>query len=134
MPDVLPTTQLQAGFFRRSAMALFDGKEWYCKVTHYENGRVVTRRVYSIVVQAVDGRSYTLTGQKLPDSLAIFTGVSHSGNHMLEVLMNPKPLNTRWDFISEWPCGRDILHVFAGVGISIFAILAIHGFCFIFNR
>ena len=114
-------------------MALYVDKQWHCKVTHYENERVVTRRVNSIVVQAVDGRSYTLTEKKLPDAIAIFTGESHSGNHLLEVLMNPRPLNTRWDFLSEWPCGRDILHVFVGVGISVFAILAIHGLCFIFN-
>ena len=114
-------------------MALNADKQWHCKVTHYENNRVVTRRVSSIVVQAVDGRSYTLTGSKLPDSISWSTGESHSGNHLLEVLMNPRPQNTRWDFRSEWPSGRDLLHVFGGVGISVIAILAIHGFCYLFG-
>ena len=72
-------------------MALQADNKWHCKVTHYENGRVITRRIHSLAIQATDGRLYTLTDKKLPDAIALFTGETHSGEHMAEVLMNPKP-------------------------------------------
>ena len=95
-------------------MALRGDDKWYCKVHHYENERVLSRRIYSIAIQATDGRLYHLTDQKLPDSISLFTGVSHSGKHTAEVLMNPKPQDDRWDFKDEWPNGRDVFHVFLG--------------------
>lgn len=91
-----------------------DKDKWYCKVTHYENGRVVTRRIHSIAIQAVDGRLYTLTEKKLPDAIALFTGEAHSGEHMAEVLMNPKPPFRLRDIPKGWPEGRDLMHVVIG--------------------
>ncbi len=102
-------------------MALKSGDKWYCKVTHYENGRVVTRRIYSVAIQATDGRLYTLAEKKLPDSISLFTGESHSGEHMAEVLMNPKPRYRFWEFHDEWPSGRDLLHVTIGMATVLLA-------------
>ena len=95
-------------------MALQADNKWHCKVTHYENGRVITRRIHSLAIQATDGRLYTLTEKKLPDAIALFTGESHSGEHMAEVLMNPKPPLRLRDIPKGWPEGRDLMHVVIG--------------------
>lgn len=97
-------------------MALQAEKDrWFCKVTHYENGRVITRRIHSIAIQAVDGRLYKLTGTKLPDAISLYTGDEYSGEHMAEVLMNPKPPFRFRDIPKGWPEGRDLMHVVIGV-------------------
>ena len=66
------------------------------------------------LIQATDGRLYTLTDKKLPDAIALFTGESHSGEHMAEVLMNPKPPLRLRDIPKGWPEGRDLMHVIIG--------------------
>ena len=100
-------------------MAIQAGDKWFCKVTHYENGRVATRRIYSIVIVATDGRTYTLTDKKLPDAISLYTGESQSGEHMAEVLMNPKPPYSLRDIRRAWPLGRDLLHIVIGAWLLL---------------
>lgn len=91
-----------------------DGEKLCCKVTHHENGRTTTRRINSMVVQSVDGRVHLLTKEKLPDSINLYTGELHSGEHTAEVLLNPKPPVRLRDIPRGWPEGRDLLHVAIG--------------------
>jgi hypothetical protein len=71
-------------------MALEAGGQRFCKVTHTENGRSVTRRIHTMMVQAADGRVHQLDGSSLPDSISLFSGVTYRGGHLAEVLLNPK--------------------------------------------
>jgi len=114
-------------------MALQADDKWYCKVTHYENGRVITRRIHSIAIQAVDGRLYTLTEKKLPDAIALFTGDNNRGEHMAEVLMNPKPRLDLRELASGWPSGRDLLHLTIGSFLCFVLIVSISAFRYFFD-
>jgi hypothetical protein len=48
-------------------MALRHADEHYTKWTHVENGKVLTRRLHRLEIQARDGRTYVIRGEKLPD-------------------------------------------------------------------
>ena len=71
-------------------MALEAGGQRFCKVTHTENGRSVTRRIHTMMVQAADGRVHQLDGDGLPDAIVLHSGVAYRGGHLAEVLLNPK--------------------------------------------
>ena len=71
-------------------MALDAKGRRFCKVVHTENGRTLTRRIHTMMVQATDGRVHYLEGGDLPDSISLYSGVSHSGAHLAEVLLSPK--------------------------------------------
>lgn len=72
-------------------MALQFGDTYYCKVTHCENQRLVTRRVTCIEVQRGDGRIVRLRGPGLPDAIVIQTGPQSDsdGKGLLQVIEMP---------------------------------------------
>lgn len=73
-------------------MALQFGDTYYCKVTHCENQRLVTRRVTCIEVQRGDGRIVRLRGPGLPDAIVIQTGPQSDsdGKGFLQVIQMPE--------------------------------------------
>ncbi len=71
-------------------MALEAKGRRFCKVVHTENGRTSTRRIHVMIVQSADGRVHHLQGDRLPDSISLYSGVPHSGAHLAEVLLSPK--------------------------------------------
>ena len=73
-------------------MALQFGETYYCKVSVWENGRVVTRRVTCIEVQRGDGRVVRLRGPGLPDAVTIQTGPQSDsdGKGLLQVVEMPE--------------------------------------------
>jgi hypothetical protein len=73
-------------------MALQFGGTYYCKVSFWENGRVVTRRVSCIEVQRGDGRVVRLRGPGLPDAVTIQTGPQSDsdGKGLLQVVEMPE--------------------------------------------
>ena len=87
----------------------------YCSFTHFENGRVTTRRLSYFVVQAKDGKVYTLTGAALPDAVTVWSGESQSGECFAQVLMNPRPQGKGRDIPRGWPDPRDLLSVILGL-------------------
>ena len=98
-------------------MALEVNGQRLCKVVHTENGRTVTRRIHSMMVQAADGRLHYLDGRNLPDSLGLYSGVPYRGAHAAEVLLSPKeakaiPLRSDQ---SGWLNKRDAFFVVLGM-------------------
>jgi len=98
------------------AMSLKAGKEEFCKVVHTENGRTTIRRIHTMIVQAADGRLHHIRGEKLPDSISLYTGKSQTGEHLAEVLLRPEsakgvPLETT---IPSRSFARDVLLVVLG--------------------
>ena len=97
-------------------MALKHKEERFVRWTHVENGNVPNRRLHRIEVQARDGRLYVLKGDELPDFIQTCTGQGYRGEHLMQVLLNPRgggewsPPETK-----PWPVGRDALHVMLGV-------------------
>ena len=73
-------------------MALQFGDAHYCKVTHFENQKAVTRRVTCIEVHRTDGRVVRLRGADLPDSICIQTGPESDsdGKGFLQVIELPE--------------------------------------------
>ena len=73
-------------------MALQFGDTYYCKVTHCENGKWITRRVTGIEVQRADGRVVRLRGPDLPDAIVIQTGPQSDsdGKGFLQVIQLPE--------------------------------------------
>jgi hypothetical protein len=73
-------------------MALQFGETYYCKISVWENGRVVTRRVTCIEVQRADGRAVRLRGPGLPDAVTIQTGPQSEsdGKGLLQVVEMPE--------------------------------------------
>ena len=93
----------------------------FCKLTHTENGKVMSRRVHSMVVQANDGRIHYLTGKQLPEYISLHTGELYSGAHLAEVLMRPGiarllslPLGQQ-----RWPSMRDAFHIIFGMFLML---------------
>ena len=80
-------------------MALQSGEAHYCKVTHFENQKAVTRRVTCIEVHRTDGRVVRLRGADLPDSICIQTGPESDsdGKGFLQVIELPERA-----FASAW--------------------------------
>lgn len=100
-------------------MALKQGSERFTKFTHVENGRVLTRRLHRIQVQARDGRLYILKGENLPDYIETCCGHGHKGEHLAQILLNPSKVNTG-TYLSftppPWPSARDVLNFVLGIG------------------
>jgi hypothetical protein len=93
------------------------GKEArFCKFTHVENGRVTTRRIHAMAVQAHTGHLHTLTGGNLPDAINVYSGAPYSGAHAAEVLLNPKRAKGKPLFAEEqgWLRKRDALFIVLG--------------------
>ena len=94
-------------------MALEANGGRFCKVVHTENGRTTTRRIHTMMVQSADGRLHHLQGEKLPDSISLYSGVPYSGAHLAEVLLSPKDAkgshgkSARSSESRTWPCLRN---------------------------
>ncbi len=87
----------------------------FCKVTHFENGRMTTRRIHLMVIQAANGRVFHLTGDDLPDSIILQSGVSFHGAHVAQVLLNPESAKaTLSPPTNSWLTGRDIFFAVMG--------------------
>jgi len=84
-------------------MAIESDGSLFCKFTMIENGRQTTRRVHEMVVQAIDGRTYRLSGKQLPDSVVLLTGASTGGKHFAEVLCDPRIPSPRIFAFLRWP-------------------------------
>lgn len=95
-----------------------------CKVTHTENGRVTTRRIHWMTVQAIDGRLYHLSGKALPDAISLFSGEPHKAEHLAEVLMNSRHARPSWD-LGNWPKWRDFIHFVSGFFSCVFILIVI---------
>ncbi len=80
----------KSGLLGDIAMALTANGKRFCKVVHTENGRTMTRRIHTMMVQAADGRLHHLNGADLPDSISLYTGDSYCGAHAAEVLLSPR--------------------------------------------
>ena len=97
----------------------------FCKFTMIENGRQTTRRVHEMVVQAIDGRTYRLSGRQLPDSVVLLTGASTGGKHFAEVLCDPRIPSPRIFAFLRWPKKRDALHMIVGAVFLLWSLLTI---------
>ena len=106
-------------------MGLMSGSENYCNVTHIENGRVMTRRIHQILVQAANGQLYTLTGKDMPDSISLYSSQSKQGQSAEILLKSPPPPSLSAFFLSllTWKHARDI--VFMVLGMLISTVLAV---------
>jgi hypothetical protein len=105
-------------------MALKQGSERFTKWTHTENGKVLTRRLHRMEVQARDGRLYVIKGDDLPDALQTNCGHAYKGEHLAQILLNPSKINTRGyelGSLGPWPNGRDALNF--AIGFLAIAVL-----------
>lgn len=96
-------------------MALEAKGRRFCKVIHSENGKTFTRRIHTMTVQAADGKVYRVEGRDLPDSLTFHSGVAYRGEHLAEVLLNPK--NAKASQISpanSWISKREAFYLVLG--------------------
>jgi len=96
-------------------MALQQGSERFTKWTHVENGKVLTRRLHRMEVQARDGRLYVIKGDELPDAIQTNCGTAYKGEHLAQILLHPGSI-TRRSLASRgpWPDGRDALNFAIG--------------------
>lgn len=102
-------------------MALKHGSEYFTKLTHIENGKIVPRRIHRLEVQDRHGRLHILTGEKLPDYIQINTGHGYAGKHLGQILLGTKGLSLTDSVLSlprvempAWPCFRDLLSALMG--------------------
>ncbi|TWU34882.1 hypothetical protein [Novipirellula artificiosorum] len=106
-------------------MALAANGQGFCKVIHTENGRTTTRRIHTMMIQATDGRCHYLSGESLPDSISLFSGIPYRGAHIAEVLLNPKKAQAS-PLIPEssgWLSKRDVFVGVLGVFIYVLTML-----------
>src|SRR5262245_40725759 len=62
------------GSNKEAVMAIEKPEGHHCKVTFHEDGRVWSRRIHELAVQAVDGGTYRVSGKGLPTSIDLYTG------------------------------------------------------------
>lgn len=105
-------------------MALEAKGRRFCKVVHTENGRTSTRRIHTMMVQSADGRLHHLQGDRLPDSISLYSGVPHSGAHLAEVLLSPKDAKGTplLPAASGWISKRDAF--FVALGFFFFRLIS----------
>ena len=99
-------------------MALISNSERYCTMTHHENGkRATTRRIFVIMVQAADGRVHQLEGERLPDSITIYTSnPNHRGS--ADILLGSPPSPSVRAFVTSFLNGaraRDLSFMLLGM-------------------
>lgn len=110
-------------------MALKQGTTYFCKWSHFENGRVMHRRLHVLEIQARDGRMYSVTGDKLPQSLITCTGDKVQGEHVATILLNPEKIKQLPLTFEKTPSPLTFRDVMAGIiGFWMFPVffLAIH--------
>lgn len=101
-------------------MGLISSGESYCNVTHIENGRVMTRRIHQILVQAANGQLYTLSGKDMPDSISLYSSQSKQGQSAEILLKTPPAPSLSALFLSllTWKHARDIVFMILGMVVS----------------
>lgn len=108
-------------------MGLMSSGESYCNLMHIENGRVMTRRIHQILVQAANGQLYTLTGNDMPDSISLCSTESKKGQSAEILLKSPPPPSLSAFCLSlvTWKHARDIVFMILGMLIStVLAVVA----------
>ena len=103
-------------------MALHQSKVHHTKWMHMENGKAMVRRLHRMEIQAKNGRVYTLRGENLPEAMITNVGDSHKGEHVAQILLNPRPTpSLTSEEINFYPKARDVLHI--GLGIFCFLLV-----------
>ncbi len=96
-------------------MAHRHDKERFCTVSLVETDRSFTRRIHRLTVQDRHGRTYTLVGNSLPNVISIDTSEQRKGNHLGQIILNPKHVSPFPIPDSRpWPCGRDAINIVIG--------------------
>ena len=98
-------------------------EECYTHFTHLENGKVMNRHLHQLIVQDRRGQVHTLEGRYLPQAIVTFTGQSHKGLHIGEILLGKRqylPAD-----VSAWPTARDAVHL--GIGVIVLLLLNFFG-------
>jgi hypothetical protein len=94
------------------ALKTNDGGPSYTLWTHVENGKVMTRRIHRIEVQARNGLLYILHGDDLPDFIQTSAGHGYVGAHLAQILLSPEKLPKRTPYTAPdtkpFPTWRDI--------------------------
>lgn len=117
-------SQLNGSFLQGSSfyqeetqMAIEHHGEVFCKFDHFENGKMVPRRVQYMLVQTPDGRVHHMRGTDLPDAIVLTSSDSQKGNS-LQVLLKAPPRKTITAFVAEFLNGtraRDLAFLFVGM-------------------
>lgn len=98
-------------------MAITHHQEVFCKFDHFENGKMIPRRIQSMLVQTPDGRVHHMRGKELPDAIVLTCGNPQEGN-LLQVLLKAPPRKTITAFVAEALNGtraRDLAFIFVGM-------------------
>jgi len=109
---------------KEDVMALKHGDEYYTLLSHSENGKVLRRRLHKLEVQARNGQVFTLKGENLPDRISTCVGMDHKGEHLGQILLNPKKVPRKPLVVFEkqpWPSPRDLLS--GSIGFFLVAII-----------
>lgn len=102
-------------------MSIVSSGERYCKLMHVENGRVTVRRIYQVMVQAVDGRLYSLTGDRLPDAICIASSIPNE-DARADIILGLPRVPTFWEFVPNYldhKRTRDFAFMFLGMFITV---------------
>lgn len=102
-------------------MALQQGTEHFTKWTHVENGKVLTRRLHRLEIQALDGRLYVIQGDRLPDYIQTSAGQGFKGEHLAQILLNPERMKAPPVPSQPWPSFRDACQI--GLGLLALVLL-----------
>ena len=104
-------------------MSIKQQEECYTHFTHLENGKVMNRHLHQLIVQDRRGQVHTLEGRYLPQAIVTFTGQSHKGLHIGEILLGKRQYLPAE--VSAWPTARDAVHL--GIGVIVLLLLNFFG-------
>jgi len=109
-------------------MAIEEDDQIFCKFIFHENGRAMTRRVFEIACQAVDGSTYRIKGKELPDSIDLHAGKFVEGKPYADVVLGPRlPRLPFFGFIQK-PKMRDLFYLWLGAFCVTSLTLIVLGF------
>ena len=87
---------------KRRLEALHQAIERSTRMDHVENEDVLHRQVRRIEVQT-HGTLYSLTGNRLPEYIAIYTGLGFKGRHVAQILLRPGSVSDGLQKQPVWP-------------------------------
>lgn len=102
-------------------MSIVSGGERHCKMVHVENGRVTVRRIHHVLVQAIDGRLHSLTGERLPDAICVSSGLPNEESRA-EIILGLPRAPSFWVFVLslvDRKRARDLAFMFLGMCITV---------------
>ena len=112
---------------KRRLEALHQAIECSTRLDHVENEEPLHRQIRRIEVLA-QGISFSLTGKRLPEYIAICTGSRFKGRHTAQILLRPESAcdglheNSVWPTPPPvWPELRDVVHI--GLGVVGFLLI-----------